>query len=276
VSLSIYWWPNSLTRLPYLPRDGRRNPEADDYDAPALHSLATTVHLLASAGEDLADARAVEWLRAWFVTPETWMHPHLTFAQMMPGLAAGGRQGIIEGLPLTTRLLDAIAWLDGRDALTPSDRRKLRRWFHDYLLWLTQSQPGLAESARANNHGTWHDVQITAIATALGMDDLARTTLERSRSRLRRQFLTDGRQPEELHRAKSFDYSAYNLQAWMHLEKLASSHRLTFWNNGPAEALRYLEEHAADWPHPDITPDRAASLRSLHNLQKALRLTAEP
>ena len=276
VSLSIYWWPNPLTRLPYLPRDGRRNPEADDYDAPALQAMVNTVHLLASANNEQANARAVKWLRAWFITPETRMHPHLTFAQMMPGLAAGGRQGIIEGLPLATRLLDAVAWLDARDALTDSDRRELRRWLQDYLLWLTQSRPGHVESTRANNHGAWHDVQVAAIATALGMEGLARTTLERSRSRLATHFLPDGRQPEELRRTKSFDYSAYNLQAWMHLEKLALKHGLTCWNDGPAQALRYLEQHATDWPHPDITPDRAATLKALHRLHDSLRAPSQP
>ena len=36
VSLSIYWWPNPVTHLPYIHHDGRRNPEVDDFDAPQL------------------------------------------------------------------------------------------------------------------------------------------------------------------------------------------------------------------------------------------------
>lgn len=55
------------------------------------------------------------------------MHPHLTYAQMMPGIAAGGRQGIIEGLPIATHLLDALAWLDPRHALPAELRADLRR-----------------------------------------------------------------------------------------------------------------------------------------------------
>lgn len=49
VSLAIYWWPNPLTHRPYLHRDGRRNPEADHYDAPRLSRMVDEVGTLAQA-----------------------------------------------------------------------------------------------------------------------------------------------------------------------------------------------------------------------------------
>lgn len=252
VSVSIYWWPNPVTRLPWLPRDGQRNPIADQFDAPRLRLMVDTVHTLAAANRSDADAQAVQWLRAWFITPETRMHPHLTYAQMMPGIAAGGRQGIIEGLAISTQLLDAIGWLDQRDALAHHERSELRRWLSEYLKWLQHSRPGQAEAQRSNNHGTWYDVQIAALAKTLGLQEQLQETLARAQRRATDQFLPDGQQPHELRRTKSFAYSLYNLQAWLHLERIASGQQLSVWTDGPQAAWDYLQQHAASWPHPDI------------------------
>ena len=260
VSLSIYWWPNPITCLPYLPRDGVRNPEAGKYDAPKLRQMTGTIRSLAAANLPQANARALEWLRVWFMNPATRMNPHLTFAQMMPGWVAGGRQGVIEGLPLATELLDAIAWMDQRGVFTSVERESLREWFAEYLAWLVSSPSGVAESARSNNHGTWYDVQVTALATALGLRGLARSTLERAHSRLKGQFMEDGSQPEEIRRTKVFAYSLYNLEAWMHLERLASSHDISFWRLGPESGLRYLEKGVKAWTHQDLEKPQATAL----------------
>jgi hypothetical protein len=253
VSLSIYWWPNGLTHLPYLPRDGLRNPELQQYDAPVLQRMIRTVRVLAAAQTAEADARAVQWLTHWFMTEETSMLPHLTFAQMMPGLAAGGRQGIIEGVPLCTDLLDALAWLEQRGALSKELRRALRQWLARYLAWLMQSSPGKAEAVRDNNHATWHAVQVAAIARALGLKDLCVNTLDRLPALAGRQFLPDGQQPHELRRSKSFAYSVYHLQAWLRLERIAQAEQKTFWLSGPAKAFQYLREHVQSWPHQNLT-----------------------
>jgi hypothetical protein len=261
VSLSIYWWPNPLTKLPWLPRDGQRNPAAGDYDAPRLQKMVSTVRTLATLGKSDADARALEWLRAWFCTPSTRMNAHLSFAQMMPGIAAGGRQGIIEGLPIATDLLDALAWLDARDAIPRVDRSAIRQWLGEYLAWLLQSRAGRSESIRENNHGTWYDVQTAALARSLGMTSLEHETLRRARARLHGQFTAEGAQPHELRRAKSWDYSLYNLDAWLHLEILAQHHHETFWPHGPAKALQFLRSQAARWPHDKASTAPAESLQ---------------
>ena len=48
-SLAIYWWPNPDTPdgLPYVNRDGERNPETEKYDAPQLHGMTGAVRTLA-------------------------------------------------------------------------------------------------------------------------------------------------------------------------------------------------------------------------------------
>jgi hypothetical protein len=261
VSLSIYWWPNPLTGLPWLPRDGQKNPAAGDYDAPRLQKMVNTVRTLAAAGRSDTDARALQWLRVWFCETETRMNAHLTFSQMMPGIAAGGRQGIIEGLPIATDLLDALAWMDARDAIPVADRVSIRDWLSEYLAWLLQSRAGRSECQRMNNHGTWYDVQIAAIARSLGLISLERETLLRAHTRLTTQFTLDGSQPYELSRAKSWDYSLYNLDAWRHLECIAQRHQETFWPDGPAQALRYLQTQASTWPSDKVTRSPVESLR---------------
>ena len=48
-SLSIYWWPNPITRVPYIHRDGRVNPEVREFDGPKIALMARTVETLALA-----------------------------------------------------------------------------------------------------------------------------------------------------------------------------------------------------------------------------------
>ncbi|MBI5396646.1 MAG: alginate lyase family protein [Verrucomicrobia bacterium] len=280
VSLSIYWWPNPLTRLPYLHRDGRRNPEADRYDAPKLRRMVSDVETLAAVFAATGDARflnrAKEQLRVWFIAPGTRMNPHLTFAQMMPGWAAGGRQGIIEGLPLATRLVDVLAQLDAGGAFTAGERYALRDWLGRYLAWLRHSGPGRSEHDRPNNHGTWHDVQVAALATSLGMTDLARQTVSESLRRIETQFLADGRQPHELRRTKSFEYSLYNLDAWLHLAELGRRFHIEVWNHrnaagaSPATGLRYLEANVNAWPYPQLSAPSRTSLEELARRAKSI------
>jgi hypothetical protein len=263
VSLSIYWWPNAFTHLPYLPRDGRRNPEAKDYDAPRLTAMIQAVSTLAAAGEAETDARALLWLRAWFSTPATRMAPHLTYAQQMPGLAAGGRQGIIEGLPIVLQLLDALAALEARSALPAEDRLALRSWLGEYLAWLLSSSPGRSEAARPNNHGTWYDVATCAIARSLNLPQLEKAALARAEARLAGQFLSNGQQPYELSRQHSLDYSLYNLTAWAKLETLGQAHRISFHARGPKQAASYLRQQAATWPAGRSSREPGELLRRL-------------
>lgn len=230
-----------------------------------VDDVSTLAQAFVANGDDRFARRAREQLTVWFMAPESRMNPHLTFAQMMPGWAAGGRHGIIEGLPLALRLPDALARLDAAGALNADDRRALREWLGRYMAWLRRSNPGHGEQRRPNNHGTWHDVQVAALATSLGLTNVARETLLNSRRRIETQFLADGRQPQELRRTKSFEYSLYNLEAWFHLAWLGRAHGIEIWNHrnasggSPAKGLEYLEVHVARWPQPeaDLRPESA-------------------
>ncbi|MEM8737931.1 MAG: alginate lyase family protein [Planctomycetota bacterium] len=284
VSLSIYWWPNPLTGKPYYHRDGHRNPEADEYDAPRLSAMARRVHRLALVGgltgERHYTDRAAEQLRVWFIDPATRMNPNLRHSQLIPGINRGSRQGVIEGVPLVRRVLDAAWLVDQAGAWTPEDRSTFDGWVRSYMHWLLLSARGAAERKRVNNHGTYYDLQVAALAHYLGDVDTVAETLTRARGRLTRQIKADGKQPEELRRTKSFDYSVYNLYAWFDLARLADRHGVNLWDSSGRDphtaaesglgrlrrALDYLVDHTSepkDWPHAQLNSVRPEQLRNL-------------
>ena len=116
MSLSIYWWPNSLTGKPYILRDGQRNPEYLEYDLPRLELMQRSVYNLAVAwwltGNQAYVEKAVSFLRTWFINPETRMNPHLTYGQGIPGIKSGSWWSIIETSELALVLIDAISILN--------------------------------------------------------------------------------------------------------------------------------------------------------------------
>ena len=188
-SLAIYWWPNPDTPdgLPYVNRDGERNPEADQYDGPQLHGMASGAHTLALAHYFTGDARYAEraalLLRTFFLDEATRMNPNLNFAQGVPGRSNGTPTGIIESVGLATRVVDAALLLQGAKAWSDADDRGLRQWFRDYLTWMETSKPGRLEKVTRNNHAMYYDVQTAAFALYLGDEAHARAILENSARR---------------------------------------------------------------------------------------------
>ena len=80
-SLGIYWWPDSSKEdgLPYIRKDGIRNPEYGDYDGPSIRAMANATFPLALAWFYTSDkvyaTKAMELLATWFLNPETRMNP---------------------------------------------------------------------------------------------------------------------------------------------------------------------------------------------------------
>jgi len=279
MSLAIYWWPRSTNDgLPYIHRDGRRNPEYREYDLPRITAMSRAVETLALAYGFTRDERlarhAALLLRTWFLDERTAMRPHMRYAQRIPGLFEGTRQGIIETVCIARSVIDSVALLTPSAAWTDDDAQRLEEWFTAYLDWLRDSPLGKAEAKRANNHGTWYDVQTAALAIACGRSSEARDILaERSKERIDSQITADGRQPEELSRTKSLSYSLYNLDAMFTLATIGQQVGVDLWNfrghreQGIPTALDYVLAYARqpdDWPHEQIYPvDLAKQLRPL-------------
>jgi len=278
MSQAPYWWPDPQKPdgKPYIRKDGQRNPEINrlpDHDN--LGRLTSAVATLGLAyrlrPKPEYAAQAARLTRAWFVDPATRMNPHLKYGQGIPGINDGRGIGIIEtrGLP---DLLDGIALVASSGAWTKTDEAGLQAWMRDYVGWLTTSTHGQEESKNGNNHETWYDVQVASLALYTGQRDLARKTLEGSRARIDRQFEPDGRQPRELERTRSFDYSEFNLTAFFNLAVLGERVDVDLWNyrsadgRGLRRALDFLVPYAAGekkWDFDQITPFSGSTIANI-------------
>lgn len=253
-----YFWPNPIPipGLRYIRKDGERvpgtrlyEPMSENYDRTRLQRLFDDTFVLALAGSldqgDRYDSHAANLVRTWFLNPETAMTPHLGYAQVRKGWNKnrGSSSGIIEAKDFYY-FLDAVRLLEQRGKLSQSESSALREWLSKYLYWLRTSPQGLKERAAQNNHGTYYDLQVGAIAAFLGEDTLLRHTLRDSRFRIVQQFAADGSQPEELKRTTTAHYCCFNLQGWIHLAQLAESCGEDLWNfEGPqGQGLRKAME----------------------------------
>jgi hypothetical protein len=221
LSVAPYWWPDPSKPdgLPYIRKDGERNPSRNsaDTDNAAESAMAAAVETLGLAffffdHQPYAD-HAVKLLRVWFVDPATRMNPNLSFAQGIPGVTAGRPAGVIDTVDLVA-MLEGVELLRRGRALPAEVDGELRTWFGRYLDWLSSSEIGQGERRATNNHGSWYDAQVCRFALFAGREALAKSVVESARSgRIAAQIQPDGRQPRELERTRSFHYSGFNLAA---------------------------------------------------------------
>lgn len=265
-----YYWP-TLPGLPSLPRDGKRvlgtrmyEPESDRYDRTRLQRLFDDVYVLAMSGtvnnDTAAESHAIKLIEQWFINPLTAMNPHMQYAQVKPGWHRnqGSSAGIIEAKDIYF-FLDAVTWLKNRKALTEHQVTMLNHWFENYLEWLLTSPQGAKERSAKNNHGTYYDLQVVAIASFLGDTQRVISTLRDSQARLTEQIDAQGKQPEELKRTTSQHYCCFNLQGWIHLAELAERYKQNLWDHtgqqgqGIKSALEWLLAHDPEqWPYQQI------------------------
>ncbi|MEE1798437.1 alginate lyase family protein [Streptomyces sp. JV176] len=286
LSQAPYWWPSQPKTTenpwgcPYVERDGERNPDLETgTDRPDLSRVVTSATTLSLAwyytGRQRYAEHAAEILRTWFVDPATRMNPNLNHGQFIPCKYDGRSIGIIDFSQQYTSVLDALALLDtGAPGWTRSDRAGMRAWNQGFLDWLVDSPFGKEESAARNNHGTFMDMQVAALALATGDRALARrTVLDARTKRIDVQIAPDGSQPQELARTRSWHYSTFNLVAYARLAATGRQLGVNLWAyEGPQgqnlrKAVRTLLPTAtgtANWPYPELEFYRYAATDIVH------------
>ena len=283
LSTAPYFWPDptKTNGLPYIRKDGHRNPESGNEfsDAPRLGRVANTVETLTLAyyfaGDERYAAHAAKVLRVWFLNPATRMNPNFDQAQAIPGVNNGRGIGMIESRSLMS-VCDAVGLLASSTNWLRADQDGMIQWIGAFLKWAQTSQNGRDESAAKNNHGSWYDAQTTHMALFIGDTNLAQRIVETARTkRIGVQFKADGSQPLELAREDSFSYSRFNLSALFTLATLGEHVGVDLWKyqNEAGAGLRqglnfllpYVEQPEKEWPHErGKTEQRTLGVLLLH------------
>jgi hypothetical protein len=279
-SLAPYRWPDPSKKdgLPYIGRDGLTNPEIYSIsDKKNLDDMIHAVTVLSAAyyfTDDLKYAsKAGELLRVWFVDNSTKMNPHLKFAETVRGKSNVYSGGIMAGRNLAD-IIDVIGLIRDSSAWTKEDQSNVESWFTKYLGWLLNSRLGKEESLKINNHGTYYYVQVAAIASFLNKTGIAKNTIEAfvqkpsavtflaPEKSISVKIQPDGRQPFELQRSNTLDYSMFNLHGLFKLANVGKHLGIDLWNYRVSDApllqkaLDYLLPYFLKtdaWPYPQVT-----------------------
>jgi len=263
-----YWWPDptKTNGLPYIQRDGQTNPENFNQHRAAVRQLRDAVAALGAAykitGEDRYAKKAAELLQGFFLDPATLMHPHLKYAQAIPGVSSGRGIGIIDTLHLI-EVPPAIEALQKSRAFPPETFSGLQQWFRDYTEWMLTSKNGKEEASAKNNHAVAFWLQVAVFARFTG-DELRLVECRRQYKEIfvAKQMAADGSFPLELKRTKPYAYSIFQLDNLTTLCQVLSTPTDNLWKfeledgRGIRKAVAYLHPFLADkskWPlKPDV------------------------
>ncbi len=260
MSMARYYWPDTTKAdgKPYIKKDGQKNPANDLVsDDKNFDDLVAAVDDLSWAyyftGEEKYAKKSAELMRFWFLDPATYMAPNLNHSQIRTGIDTGVSTGIIDTHNLP-QVLDAITLLRQSKSWTAMDEAGMKKWFRQYLEWLTTSENGKKEAQAKNNHGTFYDAQTVAIALFCGENMIANDILNNDLKRLSWQIEPDGKQPLELERTLSINYSMFNLQAWTRLAYAAETQGVDLWHYQTSDG-RSIQK-AIDYMIPYITENK--------------------
>ena len=104
----------------------------------------------------------------------------------------------------------------------------MRKWFADYLTWLTTHEYGTTERDAKNNHGTCWVMQAAEFARYAGNQAVTERLPERYKNvLLPNQMAPDGSFPRELRRTKPYGYSLFNLDVMASVCQILSTPRTT-------------------------------------------------
>lgn len=229
-----YWWPDIINpNGPYIQRDGQSNPENFVAHRHAMIRFSTLVGNLTSAYLLTKDIKYIDaalvHIRAWLVDEETKMNPNLLYAQAIKGITTGRGIGIIDTIHLI-EVVQSLIQMEKLGLLSEEDKEGTKRWFTEYLTWLTTHPNGIKEMNALNNHGTCWIMQAAIFAKYTDNKEVLEFCSNRYKTvLLPDQMERDGSFPRELRRTKPYGYSLFNLDAMATICQILSTDDDNLW-----------------------------------------------
>ena len=230
-----YWWPNPQDPTgPYIQKDGLTNPDNFVAHRKAMIRFSQIVGTLTSAylitkEEKYAD-HAFKHLNAWFIDTATSMNPSMLYAQAIRGKVTGRSIGIIDMIQMI-EVAQSVYVLQHFKPEKKEAVQKIKKWFENYLQWVTTHPYGIEEKEAKNNHGTCWVMQVAVFAKLVNNQQL----LDECKTRfttilLPGQLDKEGAFPLELKRTKPYGYSLFNLDAMTTICFVLSTKKNNLWN----------------------------------------------
>jgi hypothetical protein len=276
-SEATYFWPDAdHPGGPYIRQDGRANPGRFMDNKNALNSMSDAVFSLGAAAYLLDNPayaqRAARLVNAWFVNPKTRMNPNLEYAQAIPGTNTGRKEGVLDGR-VFIRAIQGMEFLAATGSWDAKEEAAVHHWFEDYLHWLTHSKTAEDEKNSGNNHASWYTAQLAAVANYVGDAAAQQAAFALYHEAIfPKQIRKDGSAPREEVRTRSLSYSAFNLEAYATLCRIAQEQGVDLWNvqakSGAtvATVIDYLAPYLSDprkWGKEQIVEFESTGLYSL-------------
>ncbi|KAI0074707.1 chondroitin AC/alginate lyase [Panus rudis PR-1116 ss-1] len=282
MSLAPYWWPDCSkvgntteltpeqiwTTCPYVPRDGEFNPDVrvvvndiGNFGEMSDGILYAALAWALNGSSDYASI-AANYIKVWFIDPETKMNPNLNYAQVQrgPGSPNGTHTGILD-LKSMVKILNGVLILRGGKApeWTSEVDNGLVEWTKEYIPWLQTAKIAIEEKDSLNNHGSFYFNQLASLQILIGDTDGAKKTLEDFFTGIYLgQIAKDGNQPFESERTRPYHYRAYNLAAMITNARLAEYVGYNAWNVTSKEGATI--QSACDYAMAHFGTDAASEL----------------
>lgn len=158
-------------------------------------------------------AAAIKHLKAWFIDTATLMNPSLLYGQAITRKVSGRGIGIIDMIQMM-EVAQSVAVLEKHKQINTTTLTAIKKWFSNYLTWVTTHPYGIEEREAKNNHGTCWTMQVAVFAKLVGDTSLIQYCTKRYKEvLLPSQMASDGSFPLELKRTKPYGYSLFNLDA---------------------------------------------------------------
>ncbi len=222
MSVGAYSWPNPDTPdgMPWIRKDGHRNPNAKRYDAdarmiPSAKAMITLSLAYFFSGDERYAGQVAKYASTWFVNPETRMNPNLTYAAVHPGIPQGPQglgfyMGVIQGWQFE-HFMASISLIQNSKSYNKTIDEGVKQWCREMYEWMVTDPKGLAEGRKRDNHGTSYQLQLLSYATFTGDKEKILAVGEEVRKLIDKQVKPDGSQPHELRRPFGYTYTSLNL-----------------------------------------------------------------